>query len=61
MDLTGQVVLITGGSRGLGRAFAQALLAASARVAIIDILAAELHCHWTLKSVAKTIAKSMMR
>ena len=43
MDLTGQVVLITGGSRGLGRAFAQALLAAGARVAIIDILAAELH------------------
>jgi|HubBroStandDraft_6_1064221.scaffolds.fasta_scaffold63455_1 3-oxoacyl-[acyl-carrier protein] reductase len=43
MDLTGQVVLITGGSRGLGRAFAQALLAAGARVAIIDILATELH------------------
>ena len=43
MDLTGQVVLVTGGSRGLGRAFAQALLAAGARVAIIDILAAELH------------------
>ena len=39
MDLSGQVVLITGGSRGLGRA----LLAAGARVAIIDILAAELH------------------
>jgi FlaA1/EpsC-like NDP-sugar epimerase len=26
VDLTGQVVLITGGSRGLGRAFAQSFL-----------------------------------
>ena len=34
MDLTEQVALITGGSRGLGRAFAQALLTAGARVAI---------------------------
>jgi NAD(P)-dependent dehydrogenase (short-subunit alcohol dehydrogenase family) len=34
MDLTGQVALITGSSRGLGRAFAQALAAAGARVAI---------------------------
>jgi NAD(P)-dependent dehydrogenase (short-subunit alcohol dehydrogenase family) len=43
MDLTGQVVLITGGGRGLGRAFAQALLAAGARVAITGRSAPELH------------------
>src|ERR1700738_426908 len=43
IDLGGQVVLITGGSRGLGRAFAQALLAAGARVAITARLAPELH------------------
>ena len=43
MDLSGQVVLITGGSRGLGRAFAQALLAAGARVAITARSAPELH------------------
>jgi NAD(P)-dependent dehydrogenase (short-subunit alcohol dehydrogenase family) len=39
VDLIGQVVLITGGSRGLGRA----LLAAGARVAITGRSAAELH------------------
>ena len=43
MDLTGQVALITGGSRGLGRAFAGALLAAGARVAITARSAPELH------------------
>ena len=43
MDLTGQVVLITGGSRGLGRAFGQALVAAGARVAITARSALELH------------------
>jgi NAD(P)-dependent dehydrogenase (short-subunit alcohol dehydrogenase family) len=43
MDLTGNVVLITGGSRGLGRAFAQALLAAGARVAITARSSPELH------------------
>ena len=43
MDLTGQVALITGGSRGLGRAFAEALLAAGARVAITARSAPELH------------------
>ena len=43
MDLTGQVALITGGSRGLGRAFTGALLAAGARVAITARSAPELH------------------
>jgi NAD(P)-dependent dehydrogenase (short-subunit alcohol dehydrogenase family) len=43
MDLTEQVVLITGGSRGLGRAFAQALVAAGARVAITARGASGLH------------------
>ena len=42
MDLTGHVALVTGGSRGLGRAFAQALLAAGARVAITARSAPEL-------------------
>ncbi|MFD3458423.1 SDR family NAD(P)-dependent oxidoreductase [Nocardia fluminea] len=36
-DLTGKVVLITGGSRGLGHATATALLSRGARVAIVDI------------------------
>jgi NAD(P)-dependent dehydrogenase (short-subunit alcohol dehydrogenase family) len=36
-DLTGKVVLITGGSRGLGNATATALLSRGARVAIVDI------------------------
>lgn len=36
-DLAGKVVLITGGSRGLGHATATALLSRGARVAIVDI------------------------
>ncbi len=36
-DLAGKVVLITGGSRGLGNATATALLSRGARVAIVDI------------------------
>ena len=36
-SLTGQVVAITGGARGIGRATATALIAQGARVAIGDI------------------------
>ena len=43
MELTNKAVLITGGSRGLGRAVATSLAAAGARVAVVARNAAPLH------------------
>ena len=36
-DLTGRVVLVTGGAQGLGEGMARALAAAGARVMIADV------------------------
>lgn len=52
MDLKEQVALITGGSRGLGKAFAQALAACGARVAITA------RSEEDLKATAKEIAEA---
>ena len=38
ISLEGKRILITGGARGLGQAFAEAAIAAGAQVAIADIL-----------------------
>ena len=36
MDLTNKVAIVTGGARGLGRGFAEALLQRGANVSILD-------------------------
>ena len=46
-DLGGQVALVTGAARGLGRAIAQTLAAAGAKVACIDVDA-----DWLTETVA---------
>ena len=46
-DLGGQVALVTGAARGLGRAIAQTLAAAGAKVACIDV-----NADWLTETVA---------
>ena len=38
ISLTGKRILVTGGARGLGRAFAEAIVGAGAKLAVADIL-----------------------
>ena len=38
IDFTGQVALVTGAARGIGRAISQAFVASGARVALVDVL-----------------------
>ncbi|MES2414127.1 MAG: SDR family oxidoreductase [Pseudomonadota bacterium] len=52
--LTGRKVLVTGGARGLGEAFARALVAADARVVISDVL------HERGKAVAKELGSKAL-
>ena len=58
MDVKGQAALITGGASGLGLATAKALLAAGAKVTLLDLsanatkFAQELGCHAELCNVA---------
>jgi len=42
MQLSGKVVAITGGGRGLGRAMALAFATAGANVAVLDVIAGDL-------------------
>lgn len=51
--LTGRRVLVTGGARGLGEAFARALLAAGAKVVISDVL------HERGQALAKELGNSV--
>src|SRR5437763_13990719 len=55
MDISGQAALISGGGSGLGRATAQALAQAGARVAVLDINDA------AAAAVAKEVGASAVR
>ncbi|MBL8164082.1 MAG: SDR family NAD(P)-dependent oxidoreductase, partial [Anaerolineae bacterium] len=48
MDFTGQIVLVTGGSRGIGRAIARQFAEKGARVAV--------HYHQNVQAADETLA-----
>ena len=63
--LTGKTCIVTGGAKGLGRAFATALAGEGARVAIADIadgraLAAELGGHFVEADISDPMACSQV-
>jgi NAD(P)-dependent dehydrogenase (short-subunit alcohol dehydrogenase family) len=57
VDLTGQIAIVTGGGRGLGRVMAQELAAAGAAVAVVG--RSQLHLDETVSELEKAGARAL--
>ena len=57
-DLTGRTVLVTGGSRGLGRAMVMGFARAGADVVIASRDAATTYAHWTWDFYRHSLGKA---